>query len=155
MTSQRNRNRASSTATLGCEAQLWQMADTMTAIERDNLVLKGRSGWLHLQRLMIDSFEQEEYLLFYGFDDEGRSPNQETMEKLFHCEGKAEPLSSLPTNIEAQPAAEADRRAKATISRSLETNNRHLQEAREKLEKWTDDMVLAAEKELKDTRERI
>jgi hypothetical protein len=129
--------------------------DAMAAIERDNPAVKGRSGWLHLQRLMIDSFEREEYLLFSGFDDEGRSLDQETMEKLFHCEGKAEPLSSLPTNIEARLAAEADRRAKATINRSLETNNRHLQEAREKLEKWADDMVLAAEKELKDTKERI
>lgn len=117
--------------------------------------LKGRSGWLHLQRIMIDSFEREEYLLFSGFDDEGRSLDQETMEKLFHCEAKSEPFSALPTDIEAQLAAEADRHAKATISRSLETNNRHFQEAREKLEKWADDMVLAAEKELKDTKERI
>lgn len=117
--------------------------------------LKGRSGWLHLQRLIIDSFEREEYLLFSGIVDDGRSLDQETMEKLFHCEGKAEPLSPLPTDIEARLAAEADRHAKATISRSLETNNRHFQEVREKLEKWADDMVLAAEKELKDTKERI
>jgi hypothetical protein len=129
--------------------------DAMAAIERDNPAVKGRSGWLHLQRRMIDSFERKECLLFSGFDDEGRSLDQETMEKLFHCKCKAEPLSSLPTNIEARLAAEADRRAKATINRSLETNNRHLQEAREKLEKWADDMVLAAEKELKDTKERI
>lgn len=115
----------------------------------------GRSGWLHLQRLVIDSFEREEYLLFSGFDDEGRALDQETMEKMFHCEAKAEPLPSLPFDVEARLAAEADRHAQATISRSLETNNRHFQEAREKLEKWADDMVLAAEKELKDTKERI
>jgi predicted nucleic acid-binding Zn-ribbon protein len=77
------------------------------------------------------------------------------MEKLFHCDAKTEPLLSLPSDVEARLAAEADRHAKATISRSLETNNRHFQEAREKLEKWADDMVLAAEKELKDTKERI
>lgn len=117
--------------------------------------LKGRSGWLHLQRLTIDSFEREEYLLFSGIDDDGRSLDQETLEKLFHCEATAEPLSSLPSEVEARLAAEAERHAKATISRSLETNNRHFQEARERLEKWADDMVLAAEKELKDTKERI
>src|SRR5579885_3330215 len=117
--------------------------------------LKGRSGWLHLQRLVIDSFEREEYLLFSGIDDDGRSLDQETMEKLFHCDAKTEPLLSLPSDVEARLAAEADRHARATISRSLETNNRHFQEAREKLEKWAEDMVLAAEKELKDTKERI
>lgn len=117
--------------------------------------LKGRSGWLHLQRLTIDSFEREEYLLFSGIDDDGRSLDQETMEKLFHCDATTEPLLSLPSDVEARLAAEADRHARATISRSLETNNRHFQEAREKLEKWADDMVLAAEKELNDTKERI
>jgi chromosome segregation ATPase len=116
--------------------------------------LKGRSGWLHLQRLVIDAFEREEYLLFSGIDD-GRSLDQETMEKMFHCDAKVEPLPSIPSDVEARLAAEAERHAQATISRSLEENNRHFQEAREKLEKWADDMVLAAEKELKDTKERI
>ncbi len=116
---------------------------------------KGRSGWLHLQRLIIDSFEREEYLLFSGLDDEGRALDQETMEKMFHCEAKTEPLASVPSEVESRLAAEAERHVQATISRSLESNNRHFQEAREKLEKWADDMVAAAEKELKDTKERI
>jgi hypothetical protein len=34
------------------------------------------------------------------------------------------------------------------VSRSLESNSRHFNEAREKLERWADDMVLAAEKAL-------
>ncbi len=117
--------------------------------------LKGHSGWLHLQRLIIDSFEREEYLLFSGVDDGGRSLDQETLEKMFHCEAEAEALPSVPSDVEARLAAEADRHAKATISRSLEENNRHFQEARERLERWADDMVVAAEKELKDTKERI
>jgi len=41
------------------------------------------------------------------------------------------------------------------ISQSLEANNKHFNEAREKLEKWADDLVLAAEKALKDTKEQI
>jgi hypothetical protein len=116
---------------------------------------KGRCGWLHLQRLTIDSFEREEHLLFSGFDDEGRALDQETMETMFQCEARTDPLSSVPSDVESRLAAEAERHAQATISRSLETNNRHFQGAREKLEKWADDMVLAAEKELKDTKERI
>jgi len=116
---------------------------------------KGRSGWLHLQRLVIDSFERDEYLLFSGIDDEGRALDQETMEKMFHCEAKAEPLASARADVESRLAAEAERHVQATISRSLEENNRHFQEAREKLERWADDMLLAAEKELKDTKERI
>jgi superfamily II DNA or RNA helicase len=118
-------------------------------------VLRGRSGYLTLARLAIESYEREEHLLFSGFDDDGRALDQETMEKLLglsgHCEGDAE----TPPIAEERLAAEAKRHSAAAVSRSLEQNNRYFQEAREKLEKWADDMVLAAEKALKDTKEQI
>ncbi|MDQ3668237.1 MAG: hypothetical protein M3410_17020 [Acidobacteriota bacterium] len=50
---------------------------------------------------------------------------------------------------------DAERHAKATVSRSLEQNSVHFNQAREKLEKWADDMVLSAEKALADTKEQI
>ena len=117
--------------------------------------LKGRSGWLCLQHLVIDSFEREEYLLFSGFDDDGRPLDQETAEKLFHCEATVSPGDSVPAGVRERLRRHAERHVQATISRSLEENNRHFQEARERLEKWADDMVIAVEKELKDTKERI
>jgi superfamily II DNA or RNA helicase len=117
--------------------------------------LKGRTGWLHLQQLVIESFEREEYLLFSGFLDDGTSLDQETMEKLFLCEATAQPLDSIPPEVKLRLTKEAERHVQATISRSLETNNRHFLEEREKLEQWADDMLIAAEKQLKDTKERI
>ncbi|HED00905.1 MAG TPA: hypothetical protein ENN18_11105 [Proteobacteria bacterium] len=117
--------------------------------------LKGRSGWLILRRLVIDSFDREEYLLFSGFDDNGRLLDQETCEKLFNCQGTVSICDEMPSPVKDRLNIEAERHGKATISRSLEENNRHFSEARERLEKWADDMVLAAEKELKDTKERI
>ena len=45
-------------------------------------------GFLTLTRLVIESYEREEYLLFSGFDDTGASLDQETMEKLFGCSGQ-------------------------------------------------------------------
>ena len=47
------------------------------------------------------------------------------------------------------------RHAQATVSRSLEQNNTYFNAAREKLERWADDMVLSAEKALLDTKEQI
>jgi hypothetical protein len=49
--------------------------------------LQGQGGRLLLQRLLIDSFEREEYLLFSAFADDGSTLDQETCEKLFHCGG--------------------------------------------------------------------
>lgn len=117
--------------------------------------LKGRTGWLSLQRLVIDSFEREEYLLFSGFDESGELLDQETCEKLFACDAQSSVMDDIPADIRVRLDGYAERYVQATISRSLEENNRHFQEAREGLEKWADDMVVAVEKELKDTKERI
>jgi len=117
--------------------------------------LKGKSGWLTFKRLIIDSFDREEYLLFSGFDSNGQSIDQETCEKFFNCEGIVSLLDNKPLDIENRLNAESDRHIKATISTSLEENNAHFNEARDHLEKWADDMVIAVEKELKDTKEQI
>jgi superfamily II DNA/RNA helicase len=117
--------------------------------------LKGRNGYLILNKLTIESFDKEEYLLFSGFDDEGHTIDQETCEKLFSCLGEKAGLTTLPVQIEKRLQDDAARHVNATISLSLEQNNKYFNEAREKLEKWADDMVLSAEKALKDTKAQI
>jgi hypothetical protein len=117
--------------------------------------LKGMSGWLLLQRLAVDSFEHEEYLLFSGFCDDGRSLDQETCEKLFRCVGHVEALTVPPAPTETRLSQDAQRHVEATMVRSLETNNRYFSQEREKLERWADDMVVGAEKELAATKSQI
>jgi superfamily II DNA or RNA helicase len=117
--------------------------------------LKGKSGWLHLQHLRIDSFDREESLLFSAFDDSGADLDQETCLKLFTVGGDA----SLAGESDAAPIsrlkAEAERHVQATIARSLEVNNKHFAEARDQLDQWAEDMELAAQKELEDTKRQI
>ena len=117
--------------------------------------LKGRSGYLTLVRLAIDSFEREEHLLFSGVDESGRALDQETMEKLFGCAARVGEDIALSGAVTERLEAESRRHVDATVNRSLEQNSKHFNDAREKLEKWADDMVLAAEKALKDTKEQI
>jgi SNF2 family DNA or RNA helicase len=117
--------------------------------------LKGKSGWLILQRLIIESFDREDYLLFSAFSDDGRAVDQETCEKFFNCTGLTGEKLNVPDEIENRLSAEVERHTRATINKSLERNNRHFNEAREQLEKWADDMILATEKELRDTKEQI
>jgi ERCC4-related helicase len=117
--------------------------------------LKGKRGWLLLQRLVIDSFEREEYLLFSAIGDDGHSLDQETCEKLFRCTGSVCHADALPSTVEDRLAREAQRHAEATIARSLETNNQYFLQERQRLERWADDMVLAAEKDLADTKAQI
>jgi hypothetical protein len=117
--------------------------------------MKDQSGWLVLQQLTIQSFEREEHLLFSAFTDDGKSLDPETCQKLFHCRGRLLEEVDVPQGEKKHLAADADRHAKATINKSLERNSQHFNEAREQLEKWAEDMVLAVEKELRDTKEQI
>jgi len=117
--------------------------------------LRRKRGYLTLTRLAIDSYDREEYLLFSGFEESGVSLDQETMEKLFLCAARAAEAVQSPAAVAERLAGDARLHAQATISRSLERNSRHFNEAREKLEKWADDLVLSAEKALADTKEQI
>jgi hypothetical protein len=117
--------------------------------------LRGKSGFLTLTRLIVESYEREEYLLFSGFGDNGASLDQETMEKLFICSGQVKGDAVIPSAVRERLEADAKRHDKATVSRSLELNSVHFNQAREKLEKWADDMVISAEKALADTKEQI
>jgi len=117
--------------------------------------LKGKSGYLILQQLKVESFENEEYLLFSGFDDAGSNLSQETCEKLFLCNGSIAEENISLDGIDQRLTAEIDRHTKATVAKSLEENSHHFNEAREQLFRWAEDMELAAQKELDDSKNQI
>ncbi|MFC1652831.1 SNF2-related protein [Planctomycetota bacterium] len=117
--------------------------------------LKDKSGWLCLQHLRVESFDQQEYLLFSAFDDSGENLDQETCEKLFYCTGSVTNANTSLNGASERLNAEANRHAKATIAKNLEENNVHFNEARDQLDKWAEDMELAAQKELDDIKRQI
>lgn len=116
--------------------------------------LKGKSGWLTLQHLRIDSLEREDHLLFSAFDDEGRDLDQEICERLFAIDGSAREIEAA-TEPPSRLAREAARHVAATLNRSLETNHRHFQQARDQLDRWAEDMELASQKQLEDLKRQI
>jgi hypothetical protein len=117
--------------------------------------MKGKAGWLLLQRLRIESFDADEYLLFSAIDDSGNNLEQETCEKIFHCTGCFAGPTSVPDSVSARLTTDAGRHAKATIARNLENNNRYFNEARDQLDAWAEDMEIIAQKELDDIKRQI
>ena len=117
--------------------------------------LKGRRGWLTLRKLVVTAFETEEYLLFSGIDDNGRSIDHEACAKLFSVGADVHPINPPTSTIADRLQAEADQHVKATLNQSLDANNKHFAAARERLERWAEDKIYAAEKALKDTKEQI
>lgn len=123
--------------------------------------LRGQSGVLILQKLTVDSFEQQQYLLFSALTDSGQSLDQETCEKLMATTATLQASNDPGQANPAEPATdtrlqqEAQRHANATVAHALETNNAHFIEARDKLDRWAADMELAVEQALKNTKEQI
>jgi hypothetical protein len=118
--------------------------------------LRGQSGVLTLQLLTIDSFERQQYLLFSALTDQGHNLDPETCEKLMATTAAAgiDPVQ-LPEATAQRLQAEAQRHAQATIATALETNSQHFAQARDKLDRWADDMVQGAEQALHNTKEQI
>ena len=116
--------------------------------------LKGTAGWMTMDSLVIDAFEREEYALLSGFREDGTSLDQEILEKLFLCNGEVAENSPAATPPE-QLAEEANQHRKATINHSFETNNKFMNEERERLDNWAEDQEQSAEKEMKDTKAQL
>lgn len=116
---------------------------------------KGKTGWMSLQRLRIESLDAEEVLLFSGMDDEGMNIEQETCEKFFNCRGEVRGIHEVPDSAGKRLFQDQERHVRATLAKNLEENNRHFIEARDQLDKWADDMEMAAQKELDDTKRQI
>ncbi len=116
--------------------------------------LRGKSGWLTLVRLEVTAFETTEALLFSGCTDEGELLDQEACEKLLTIPAVGKPVAvheAAPSGLDAN----SQRRVQATIAEVLEANQRLFNEERDKLERWADDKLLAAEEALKNTKARI
>jgi hypothetical protein len=118
--------------------------------------LRGQSGVLSLQKLTVDSFEKQEYLLFSALTDAGQSLDQETCEKLMATPATLQSNSDItPAEPATRLQQEAQRHADATVALALESNNAHFNEGRDKLDRWAEDMVKAAEQALKNTKDQI
>ena len=116
--------------------------------------LRGKHGWLTLEHLTVTSFEATESLLFSAVLDDGQTLDQETCEKLFSVQSIGKP-ARVGDNPPQLLLANAARLAQARIAELLEANQRLFNEEREKLEKWADDKLLAAEEGLRDTKAHI
>lgn len=116
--------------------------------------LCGQRGYLTLNKLTIDSFERDEHLLFSAFTEDGEYLDPEICEKLFQCRAMVAE-SHMPVAAQERLTAEARCHTEATISKALEQSSRFFREERERLSKWSDDLVVAAEKELRDTKAKI
>lgn len=111
--------------------------------------LIGKSGWIQLSQLKINSFQEEDYLIAVGFsEDEELDPT--LIPRFFSLEvsnqSAAEPAETDLNRLSQQADVEFEK-AKAY---SEKRNGKYFEEEYEKLEFWAEDMKLSLEKEIRD-----
>lgn len=115
--------------------------------------LKGQFGWLSLNLLRIEAFGIEEHLVFTGITDNGQLIDGEACKKLFNVGGK------YHDDVNAAPPVKLldnqSRQVDVKLAQAMDTNNKYFQDERDKLDKWADDKVLAAEQGLIDTKNQL
>lgn len=142
------------TSDLSTKKIVFNITDHPTKISMVD-ALKNQSGWLTLQKVCIDSLDRHEELVFTAINSDGTVLDQETCEKLFICAGEEGNDTVLPVDVTKRLADESKRRTTSTLNRVMERNNTVFREEHLRIDKWADDMLLAAEKELKDIRQLI
>jgi len=116
--------------------------------------LVGRTGWLRLEKLTLDSDAREEYLLFTAVTDEGENVDQEQIQRLMDVPGEAAiaPPPAIGDAPAARLAADADRHAQASLARASEAGDERFRKVQMQVDQWADDKVTAAEMELETLR---
>lgn len=110
--------------------------------------LIGKSGWLILKLIAVNAFENEDYLFFAGYQDNGGYIDEEQCEKLFMLDvSEIEEAEGTPDYAQLN-AYLAERKA-ALLDMISERNSQFFDEEMTKLDKWAEDRKNSLEIALK------
>lgn len=110
----------------------------------------GKSGWLRLVHLAIQSFEYEDYLLIACVTDDGETIDKETSERLFSLFATEGAETSTPNSIVPQFKEILFSQQQDIINDNATRNRDFFDTEMDKLDQWADDMKISLEKEIKD-----
>lgn len=123
-------------------------ADKVAYIE-ENLI--GKSGWMHVEKVSIDSFEAEDHLLISCFTEDCDIVPTDIAERLLWLnasEGKD--IIKIPSFVISQYNKSINEQRGSIIEESSLRNQTFFDDEMDKLDTWADDMKLSLEREIKD-----
>jgi ERCC4-related helicase len=116
--------------------------------------LKGQAGWLSVIAISVDSFESSDYLTAFGCCDNGTHLTEDQAKKIISLPVKsiAEEKNQIKSaNIDSAK----DLNLNVLLSNITESDNGFLKLETEKLTKWAEDRMNAAELAIKETKNKI
>lgn len=110
----------------------------------------GKTGWLRLEHLAIQSFDYEDYLLIACFTDDGEIMDKETSERMFSLIATEGIETDIPNNAIPQFEKILLTQHQNIINENTLRNRDFFDNEMDKLDQWADDMKISLEKEIKD-----
>lgn len=112
--------------------------------------LIGKEGYMQVEKLSIDSFEQEDHLLISCRCETGEWVYPEIAERMLMLPAKEIKNTSIDASVSQTLQDKIEKMQKEVIADSAERNNTFFDEEMDKLDNWADDMKLGLEKEISD-----
>ncbi len=116
---------------------------------------KWLSWWLRVDKLYIDSFSHEEYLLLTCIDDNGEILDPEIASKLLLMPAEKNEGITVPDNKDKDLEEGYKKLYEATINESMDRNNDLLIQQRAKLQAYWNDKKLALQKDIDDMNKEL
>lgn len=113
--------------------------------------LIGRSGWLEVAKLTIESLEIEQFMVFSAQTDSGEVLDQEACQKLLLLPATVHASTQTPTDVSAIRNGEVGRR----LAEIEKRNGEFFDEEVLKLDRWSDDLKEGLEREIKELDKEI
>ena len=103
--------------------------------------LKNKKGYISFNKVEIDSFENEEYLYFTGFLEDGSQLDEETIMKLFRLDTVENSINGIDENVLNRIKKDSEQYAKKILIESEERNNQLLNDEITRINKWAEDKI--------------
>lgn len=116
--------------------------------------LKEQQGWLSVMAVSVDSFESSDYLMAYGIANNGISLTEDQAKRLLTLPAKNATHDSN-TIDESLVMKSGETYLDALLKTLSERDNNYLKFETEKLTKWAEDRMNAAELAIKETKAKI
>lgn len=113
----------------------------------------GKSGWMTVKKLTVESFETEENILFAGYTDDGEVIDEEVCQKMFLLDAEEENTFDEPAEESINYVMDGIR--DSAIKRIKKRNAKFFDDQLDKIEKWAKDRKNSLSVSLKDIEEEI
>lgn len=112
--------------------------------------VRGKSGWLRVEKVSIDSFEQEDHILVSAFTDDGEELYPDVLERMLLLPAKELGSIAVPESVRTELSKLVDAQESAIVESSATRNQIFFDEEMDKLDTWAGDMKVSLERGIKD-----